>query len=356
MNDSRPSRGETSPGKPLLRALNGEIGTKPPFWLMRQAGRYLPEYRSLRSRTDSFLAFCRDPVLAAEATLQPVHRFAMDGAIVFSDILVVPAALGMDVTFVAGEGPRLGALEPGDPIPHLRSDGLTDRLEPVYETLDRVRSALPGPVALIGFAGAPWTLATYMIEGGSSREFVRTRRRAYGDPENFSRLIALLERAVAQHLVAQIRAGAEVVQLFDSWAGILPSAAFVQWCVEPVARIVREVGAACPGVPVIGFPRGAGSRYADYALRTAVDGVSLDTAADVAWAARALPSQTAIQGNLDPMLLVVGGRAMADGVAALRREIGRERAWIFNLGHGVLPETPPENVAALAALLRAEPG
>ena len=341
--------------KPLLRALRGEASPFPPFWLMRQAGRYLPEYRRLRARAGSFLAFCHNPALAAEATLQPVRRFGMDGAVVFSDILLVPRALGMTVDFVAGEGPKLDALDTPADIARLNPEGLTDRLAPVYETLDRVREALPERAALIGFAGAPWTLAAYAIEGGGSRDFTRARRRMHADPESFARLIAVLERAVAEHLVAQIRAGAEAVQLFDSWAGVLAPDAFERWCIEPAARIAAAVKAACPGVPMIGFPRGAGLSLAAYAASAGMDAVSLDTAIPAVRAARALPPGMAAQGNLDPVLLAVGGPAMAAAVAALRRDLGG-RPWVFNLGHGVLPETPPEHVAELAGLLRAEAG
>ena len=339
--------------KPLLRALAGAAGARPPFWLMRQAGRYLPEYRRLRARADGFMAFCRDPALAAEATLQPVRRFGMDGAIVFSDILLIPAALGVAVDFVEGEGPRLEALESGAAAARLRAGDAPHALAPVYETIERTRAAAPAETATIGFAGAPWTLAAYMIEGGGGREFLRVRRWAHGDPQGFSRLIAVLERAVANHLIAKIRAGAEAVQLFDSWAGLLSPAAFARWCVAPTARITAAVHAACPGAPIVGFPRGAGLCYGDYAARAGVDALSLDTTVPAAWAARAAGNGMAVQGNLDPMLLAVGGRAMADAVTGLRRELGG-LPWVFNLGHGVLPETPPEHVAALARLLRAE--
>lgn len=342
--------------KPLLAALAGVPSAVPPFWLMRQAGRYLPEYRALRAEADGFLDFCYDPALAAEATLQPIRRFGMDAAIVFSDILVIPDALGMAVSFTAGVGPRLEALEPGRAaVSRLRAAPPAGRLSAVCETIARVRAALPPQTALVGFAGAPWTLATYMVEGGPSRDFARVKAWAYGDPESFAALISLLETAVADHLAAQIRAGAEAVQVFDSWAGVLSAPAFERWCVEPMARIVAAVKAAHPGVPVIGFPRGAGYHYDSYAARTGVDAVSLDTTVPVARAAALASSGTAVQGNLDPVSLVVGGEALASSVAALRRGLGR-RPWIFNLGHGVLPETPPDHVAALAGLLRADPG
>lgn len=338
---------------PLLRALDGQALARPPFWLMRQAGRYLPEYRTLRARAADFLSFCYDPALAAEATLQPVRRFGMDGAIVFSDILVVPHALGMGVAFVDGEGPKLDALASPADLQRLRSGDPAPRLAPVYEALARVRAELPADTALIGFAGAPWTLAAYMIEGGGSRDFLRARRWIHGEPEAFSRLAEILEEAVARHLVAQIRAGADAVQVFDSWAGVLPPDSFERWCVAPTARIAAAVRRECPGARIVGFPRGAGLALGGYAARAGVDAVSLDTSTPPTLAAQAVGPGVALQGNLDPALLAVGGRAMTDAVAALRRDFAG-RAWIFNLGHGVLPETPPEHVAALAAAVRGE--
>lgn len=339
--------------KPLLQALDGQALDRPPFWLMRQAGRYLPEYRALRACAADFLSFCYDPALSAEATLQPVRRFGMDGAILFSDILVVPHALGMEVAFVDGEGPKLDALASPADLSRLRIDDPTPRLAPVYEALARVRAELPAGAALIGFAGAPWTLAAYMIEGGGSRDFLRARRWVHADPEAFARLVEILEGAAARHLVAQIRAGADVVQVFDSWAGVLPSDSFERWCVAPMARIAAAVRRECPGARIVGFPRGAGLMLGGYAARAGVDAVSLDTSAPPALAARAVGPGVALQGNLDPVLLAVGGWAMTDAVAALRR-VFAGRPWIFNLGHGVLPETPPEHVAALAAALRGE--
>lgn len=339
--------------KPLLRALDGQVLARPPFWLMRQAGRYLPEYRALRARAANFLSFCYDPALAAEATLQPVRRFDMDGAILFSDILVVPHALGMEVAFVDGEGPKLDALASPSDLPRLRAGDPTQRLAPVYEALARVRAELPADTALIGFAGAPWTLAAYMIEGGGSRDFLRARRWVHGAPGAFARLMEVLEAAAARHLVAQLRAGADVVQIFDSWAGVLPPDSFERWCVAPTARIAAAVRKECPGARIVGFPRGAGLALGGYAARAGVDAVSLDTSVPPELAARAVGPGVALQGNLDPALLAAGGRAMTDAAAALRRAFAG-RPWIFNLGHGVLPETPPEHVAALAAALRGE--
>ena len=344
----------TASKKPLLRALAGEAEPRPPFWLMRQAGRYLPEYRALRARAASFIGFCENPELAADATLQPVRRFGMDGAVVFSDILLLPRALGVAVDFVDGEGPRLEPLDRRAGARDLRLDGLTGRLAPVCETLALAREAAPPHVTVIGFAGAPWTLAAYMIEGKGSRDFLRARRWAAEDPEGFAALIGVLETAIVRHLVAQVDAGAEVVQLFDSWAGVLPAEAFSRWCVEPAARIATALRAARPGVPVIGFPRGAGLSWSRYIDGSGVDAIGLDTATPPAWAARALPAGMAVQGNLDPVALAVGGEAMERAVRDLRRRFAG-LPWIFNLGHGVLPETPPEHVAALARSLRSDP-
>ena len=352
-----PTRAPEPPpsGKLLLHVLAGYRVHRPPVWLMRQAGRYLPEYRALRARARDFLDFCYRPALAAEAALQPVRRFGLHGAIVFSDILTIPDALGAAVSFVDGEGPRLAALETPASAARLKIDGMEERLAAVYETVERVAAEAPKGVATIGFAGAPWTLAAYMIEGRGSREFQRPRRWMHEDPAGFAALSELLETAAARHLVAQIRAGAEAVQLFDSWAGVLPPAEFRRWCIEPAARIAAEVRAACPGARLIGFPRGAGMSLRDYAARAGMNAVSLDTAVPPAAAACAVPPRMALQGNLDPMLLAVGGPAMARAVARLRGALGAS-PWIFNLGHGVLPETPPENVAALCAMLRNKEG
>lgn len=342
---------DAPPNKPLLRALSGLPAKRPPVWLMRQAGRYLPEYRALRARTRDFLEFCYRPALAAEAALQPVRRFGLDGAIVFSDILTVPDALGMKVWFVDGEGPRLAALASPADAARLSADRVVERLAPVYETVERVAAAAPDNAAVIGFAGAPWTLAAYMIEGRGSRDFPRARRWMYEDRSGFAALIGALELAASAHLAAQIRAGADAVQLFDSWAGVLPAAEFARWCVEPAARIAARVRAACPEARLIGFPRGAGLSLAAYAERAGMDAVSLDTSVPPAAAARIVAPHAALQGNLDPMLLAAGGPALAAGAARLRGALGAT-PWIFNLGHGVLPETPPEHVGALCALLR----
>ena len=267
---------------------------------MRQAGRYLPEYRAVRAKRETFLELCLDPELAAEVTLQPVRRFGPDAAIVFSDILVIPFLLGRDVRFADGTGPVLNAIEGVGELGPLPARMNASGIAPVYETIARVRAALPGEVALIGFAGAPWTVATYMVEGGSSRDYLRTRRWLYADPEGFSALIDVLIEATIAHLDAQIRAGAQVVKLFDSWAGVLAPRAFERWCIAPTRRIVDELHRRHPGVPVIGFPRGAGSGYAEFVRGSGVDAVAIDTTVSPVWAARVLQPLVPVQGNLDP--------------------------------------------------------
>lgn len=332
--------------KPLLKALAGEAVRPAPFWLMRQAGRYLPEYRKLRASAGSFLELCFSPSLAAEVTLQPVRRFGMDAAILFSDILTVPHALGQDVRFVEGKGPVLGPLDPAVLQP------ASGRLDPVYETVSLVRGNLPEDAALIGFAGAPWTVAAYMVEGGSSRDWLEVRRMAAGEPGRFAELIDLLVEVTVDHLAAQADAGAEALQLFDSWAGLLPPAGIRRWCLEPARRIAAALRERHPSVPLILFPRGAGALAAEFA--GIGDCVGLDTVADPAWAAGAVQGEAAVQGNLDPMLLVVGRAAMERAAREILSAL-RHGPHVFNLGHGVLPITPPEHVAALGRIVREAP-
>ena len=338
-------------GKSLLRALAGETLAVPPIWLMRQAGRYLPEYRVLRARAPDFLSFCLTPELAAEATLQPIRRFGFDAAIVFSDILVVPNALGQRVRFREGEGPSLEALADEHDIRKLQLDRVVERTKPVRETLRQVRATLPDNVALIGFAGAPWTVATYMVEGGTSRDFIRTKRLAFADPTCFSALIDCLVAATTEYLLGQIEAGAEAIQLFDSWAGVLPEAEFRRWVTEPAARITRALKARYPKVPIIGFPRGAGVLYETYADDAGVDAVSLDSATPLGWIRERVQARRPVQGNLDPVLLLTGGPAMAGAARAIVAALGGG-PFVFNLGHGILPETSPEHVTALVELVR----
>ena len=339
-------------GKPLLQVLAGQRPERTPIWLMRQAGRYLPEYWEVRSQAKDFLDFCFRPELAVEATLQPLRRFDLDAAIVFSDILVIPLALGQEVAFEKGRGPVLEALESPADLARLSPEDLEDRLGRVYETLEGVAGALPPGKALIGFAGAPWTLASYMIEGQSSRDFARLKAFAYGAPEAFARLIELLVEAVSRHLIAQVRAGAEALQLFDSWAGVLPGPELRAWSLEPAVEIARRVAAACPDTPLIAFPRGAGLGYEAFAEAGCFSGLALDTTLPLDWAAERLQPKTVVQGNLDPVKLLVGGAALSQGVERILASLG-QGPFIFNLGHGVLPPTPPEHVAALVEAVRA---
>jgi uroporphyrinogen decarboxylase len=335
--------------KPLLRALAGERLSRPPWWLMRQAGRYLPEYRALRAQAPDFVEFCLNPALATEATLQPVRRFGMDAAILFADILLVPQALGQKLAF-SDDGPLLEPIEEAAGISRLRLEGVASSLEAVCETVRRSRAALPSETALIGFAGSPWTVATYMVEGGGSRDFQRVKGWAYRDPSGFQALIDLLTEATTDYLSAQIAAGAEVVQLFDSWAGALPEEGFERWVIMPTRRITVTLRERFPAVPVIGFPRGAGLLYERYAMESGVDAVSLDTGVPTGFARERLQPRLAVQGNLDPVLLIAGGEALERAVTELRTVLGGG-PYVFNLGHGVLPQTPPEHVAALARML-----
>lgn len=333
----------------LIRALAGVVAERPPIWLMRQAGRYLPEYRALRAKAKNFLDFCYRPELAVEATLQPIRRFGLDAAILFSDILVVPDALGQQVEFREGEGPALEPVRTRADIERLTFDA--DRLAPVYETVSRLRADLPGDVALIGFAGAPWTVTSYMVEGHGSKDFAAARLFAYREPESFGRLIGLVTEATVRHLSAQIEAGANAVQIFDSWAGALSEPHFRLFCLEQTRRIAETIQKRHPGVPIIGFPRGAGSLIADYAASTGVDAVSLDTGVALKWACENIDNSLTLQGNLDPLAVVSGGATMRAEAQRILESM-RGRPFIFNLGHGLIPETPPDHVAALCALVR----
>jgi uroporphyrinogen decarboxylase len=314
--------------------------------MMRQAGRYLPEYRELRAKAGSFWTMCLTPKLAAEVTLQPIRRFGFDAAILFSDILVIPAALGMTVTFEDGEGPRMAPIAS---TAGLRFDPAW--LTPVYEALQLVRGGLPSSTALLGFAGAPWTLATYMAAGRGGDEQKAAKLWAYREPENFDALLDLLADCVAEHLARQIEAGADAVQIFDSWASGLPEAMFARWVVGPTKKIVAKLRTIHPKALVIGFPRAATlAGYELYARETGVNAMSLDTAAPMGWAAKTL--KTVIQGNLDPIALIAGGRALDESVDLIL-EATRDVPFVFNLGHGILPETPIAHVEALIARVRA---
>ena len=335
--------------KPLLAVLKGERRDPPPLWMMRQAGRYLPEYRELRAAKGGFLAMVYDSEAAAEITLQPLKRFKLDAAILFSDILIVPFALGQNLTFVAGEGPRL--------TPPLAAADLDDlnpfpaRLTPIYETVARVKAQLDPATTLIGFAGAPWTVATYMVAGEGSREQAEARQLAYLDPGRFAAIIERIEAMTVDYLSGQIKAGAEAVQLFDSWAGSLSPAQFERWVIGPTARIVARLKERHPGVPVIGFPKGAGGKLGAYARETRVTAVGLDETVDPAWAHKQLPGRLPVQGNLDPLALLAGGEALRSSVTHILDALAT-RPHIFNLGHGIIKETPIAHVEELIALLK----
>ncbi|TPJ33843.1 uroporphyrinogen decarboxylase [Mesorhizobium sp. B2-5-13] len=333
----------------MLDVLKGKTVFPPPLWMMRQAGRYLPEYRETRRRAGSFLDLCYDPDLAVEVTLQPIERFGFDASIVFSDILVVPHALGRDVRFEEGRGPLLTPISAAE-IAALGSDMFHVNLEPVYETLRRLRAKLPDETTLIGFCGAPWTVATYMIAGHGTPDQAPARLFAYREPAAFRQLLKVLADRSASYLIRQIEAGADVVQIFDSWSGVLDDATFEQFCVEPVAEVVRQVRAVHPDVPIIGFPKGAGARYQSYREKTGVTGLGIDWTVPLE-AAKALQRQGAVQGNLDPLRLVAGGQALADGVGAILRALG-DGPLIFNLGHGVTPDTPVAHVEAMVKQVR----
>ena len=336
--------------KPLMNVLRDGKTDINPVWLMRQAGRYLPEYRALRAEKGGFLALVNDSDAAAEVTLQPIRRFGFDGAILFSDILIVPHALGQELSFGAGEGPGLAP-----PLIDATLAGLARvpaRLEPIYRTVEKVKSLLPSETTFLGFAGSPWTVATYMVAGQGSRDQSETRGYAYADPAAFAAIVDAIADMTIDYLVGQAEAGVEAVQLFDSWAGSLAPAQFEQWVIAPTARIVAGVKARRPDLPVIGFPKGAGARLGAYARETGVDAVGLDETIDPAWAARELPQDMPTQGNLDPLALLAGGEALEKGVARIL-SVFAGRPHIFNLGHGIIKETPISHVERLLELVRA---
>jgi uroporphyrinogen decarboxylase len=335
----------------ILKVLSGETCPNPPMWLMRQAGRYLPEYRVLREKAGSFLDLCFNPELAAEVTLQPIRRFGFDAAILFSDILVVPHALGQHVSFAAGEGPRLS--------PTIGRDGLSTvaekidlaALAPVFETIRIVRAKLPRQIALLGFCGAPWTVATYMVAGHGTPDQAPARLFAYGDAEAFSKLIDRLTEASIDYLTAQFEAGVDAVQLFDTWAGVLGPDQFARWCIEPARRIVGGVRQRIPGAKIIGFPRGAGSSLKTYVDSVDVDAVGLDWMIDRGFARDEIQRRRPVQGNLDPLALLAGGTALDYEVDAILDAFSAQ-PFIFNLGHGILPETPISHVERMVARVR----
>ncbi len=335
--------------KPLLAVLRGERRDPPPMWLMRQAGRYLPEYRALRATKGGFLELAYDPAAAAEVTLQPLKRFAFDGAILFSDILVVPHAMGMDLTFTAGEGPRLAP-----PLVDARIRDLVpqmERLEPIYETVRRVKAELAPHTTFLGFAGSPWTVATYMIAGQGSREQAEARQLAYSDPGKMDAILDIVASVTVDYLSRQIEAGVDAVQLFDSWAGSLSPAQFERQVIARTAWIVDQLRRRHPTTPIIGFPKGAGGKLRAYAAETGVDAIGLDETVDPYWAARELPAGLPVQGNLDPLALVAGGEGLRDEVERILDALA-DRPHIFNLGHGIQQTTPIEHVEELVALVK----
>jgi uroporphyrinogen decarboxylase len=337
--------------KPLLDVLNHQLRIPPPIWLMRQAGRYLPEYRLVREKADDFLKLCFTPKLAAEVTLQPVRRFGFDAAILFSDILVVPHALGQPVRFTLGEGPQLDPIADRTGLAALKAELDHEVLAPVYETIAVVKAALPANVALLGFCGAPWTVASYMIAGRGTPDQEPARLFAYGDPAGFTGLIDKLVEASASYLVRQLQAGVDAVQIFDTWAGILPAEEFTRWCIEPTQRIITEVRRHVPGARVIGFPRGVGTALLRYIEDVPIDAVGLDWTVDLVFARDQIQWRVPVQGNLDPLVLVAGGAALDRAIDRIL-EVFSEGPFIFNLGHGILPQTPLAHVERMLARVR----
>ena len=342
----------TQADKPLLSVLKGKRRDPVPVWMMRQAGRYLPEYRELRAHKGGFVDLVYDSDAAAEVTLQPLQRFPeLDAAILFSDILIVPFALGQNLSFVAGEGPRLTP-----PLTHASIDQLKaypERLTPIYETVRKVKARLDPAKTLIGFSGSPWTVATYMVAGQGSRDQAEARRLAYGDPKAFGEIIKRIEAVTFDYLSGQIAAGADAVQLFDSWAGSLSPAQFEQWVIAPTARLVARLNKKHSGIPVIGFPKGAGGKLAAYAAETQVSAIGIDETVDPIWAAEQLPEQFPVQGNLDPLVLIAGGKSLRGAVTHILDAFAG-RPQIFNLGHGILPDTPIAHVEQLLAQVKGD--
>lgn len=336
--------------RPLLQVLAGETLSPPPVWLMRQAGRYLPEYRAVRAQQPDFVAFCLNPEAAAEVTLQPIRRYGFDASIVFADILLIPHAMGQKVWFEKGEGPRLAPMSL-EALAGLSPDGAATRLSAVSETLRRVRAGLPESCTLIGFAGAPWTVATYMIEGAGSKDRWKARTAAWSEPQIMDRLLANLADATADYLVAQARAGADVLKIFESWAEGLPAPLFDRVVIAPTRRIVNRVRAAGIAAPIIGFPKGAGPHYVRYAAETGIDAIATDHGLDTHWAVKNLPATMPVQGQLDPAVLKAGGAALKSEVSRLLDAWGG-RPYVFNLGHGINPDVPPEHVTELLAHIR----
>jgi uroporphyrinogen decarboxylase len=341
--------------KPFLEVLAGHRQATPPIWMMRQAGRYLPEYRELRAKAGGFLDLCFTPEYATEITLQPIRRFNFDAAIIFSDILVIPHALGRSVRFEAGEGPRLDPLDTPEKVATLSPCADFAKLEPVYEALRRVRRELDGKTALIGFCGAPWTVATYMVAGQGTPDQAPARMMAYRHADAFAKIIDVLVENSIQYLLGQLKAGADCLQIFDTWAGVLPPREFARWSIEPARRIVAGVRKEFPDAKIIGFPRGGGALLPDYVEATGVDGVSIDWAAEPSLIRQRVQNRVAIQGNLDPLVLIAGGAALDRAVDDVLENYAKGRL-IFNLGHGILPETPIAHVEQMIKRVRAYKG
>ena len=349
MEEARKS--ESAGIKPLLRVLDGAREAIPPVWMMRQAGRYLPEYRAVREKAGGFLDLCFNPELAAEVTLQPVRRFGFDAAILFSDILVIPLALGRKVEFQVGEGPKLEPLADAAALADLRESIDGKVLAPVYETVARVKSALDSKTTLIGFCGAPWTVATYMVAGEATPDQAPARLFAYRDPQSFGRLIDRLVQGSIEYLVGQLKAGAECVQIFDTWAGVLGPDQFERWCIQPTQKIVEGVRRQVPGAKIIGFPRGVGAMALAYADMTGIDGIGIDWTYEREIARDMLQPRVAVQGNVDPLALLAGGSALDREIDDVMATLSGGRH-IFNLGHGILPNTPIAHVEQMLKRVR----
>ncbi len=330
--------------------LKKEVNSIPPIWVMRQAGRYLPEYREIRSNVNSFLEMCYTPKIASEVTLQPIRRFGFDAAIIFSDILVIPDALGVKVEFVKNEGPKLGDFD----LSNLKTQNIKSHLNPVFEALELTKSKLDANTALIGFSGSPWTLACYMIEKGGSKNFEKTRKLAIHDSKYFSQLIEILTQSIIEYLSLQIKAGADVIKLFDSWASVLPPFELQKWVIDPTKKIVSELKKLHPNVPIICFPRGIGVNYLEFVKQVGCNAVALDQTIERNWVKRNLQQDcnAIIQGNLDNLLLAFGSKKEIEKEVMDILEKFAEKPFIFNLGHGILPETPIENVELVINLVR----
>lgn len=339
----------------LINTLSKEEGnSKPPIWVMRQAGRYLPEYREVRSNVKNFLELCYTPKLASEVTLQPIRRFGFDAAIIFSDILVIPDALGVKVEFVKNEGPKLEKISSSDDLKKLKLSNIKSHLNPVFEAVELTKSKLDNETALIGFAGSPWTLACYMIEGGGSKNFENVRAAAIRDPEFFSQLIEILTQSIIEYLSLKIQAGADVVKLFDSWAGVLTPRELQKWVIDPTKKIVSELKKLHPNTPIICFPRGIGMNYLNFVKQVECNAVAIDQTVERKWAKKNLQQDCGVvlQGNLDNLLLAFGSKKEIEKEVLDILENFKDQPFIFNLGHGILPQTPIENVELVIKLIR----